>query len=209
MECLEEIGIDEKDLRITAGLYWDQAAVVRTKINLSSEFSIKRGVRQGSVLSPELFNFYKEKKFKVVIDKNGVNISGMNVNNLRYADDTALTTLNGTVSQTLLDKVNAYGKPYGMEMNVAKQRVWKLVKLYIIVDLEFDGKPIEQVSKFVYLGRMTSEDGRGDARIAPRIVIAKRAFANMRKLLTSRSINIFLEIQAIKMSCLVYTYILS
>ena len=122
MECLKEIGIDETDLRTIAGLYWDQTAVVRTKTEFSSEFSIKRGVRQGCVLSPNLFNLYTEKIFKEVIDRNGVNIGGMNINNLRYADDTALIALNAADLQTLLDKVNTCGKPYGMEMNIVKTK---------------------------------------------------------------------------------------
>ena len=64
MECLKEIGVDEKDLRIIAGLYWDQTAVVRASVGLSTEFSIKRGVQQQHVPSPILFNMYSKKYFK-------------------------------------------------------------------------------------------------------------------------------------------------
>ena len=199
MECLKEIGIDEKDSRIIAGLYWDQAAVLRTKIDLSSEFRIKRGVRQGCVLPPNLFNLYTEKIFKEVIDRNGVNIGGMNINNLRYADNTALIALNAADLQILLDKANTRGKLYGMEVNVVKAKSMVVSKtVHKIVDLELDGKPIEQVSKFVYLGYMTSEDGRGDAEIARRMVIEKRAYDNMRKMLACRNINISLRFRLLK-----------
>ena len=106
MKCLKEIGFNEKDLRIIAGPYWDQTTVVRTPTHLLSEFSIKIGVRQGCVLSPiSICIICKE-----VIDSNGVYIGGMNINNLRYADDTALITLNVADLQTLLDKVNACEK---------------------------------------------------------------------------------------------------
>ena len=67
-----------------------------------------------------------------------------------------------------------------------------------IVDLQLDGEPIEQLSKFFYLGHMASEDGRSDAEIARRITIAKGAFTNMRKLLTCRSINIRLRLRLLK-----------
>ena len=85
MQCLKEIGVDDKELRIIAGLYWDQTALVRTNAGLSTEVSIKRGVRQGCVLSPSLFTLYTEKIFKEVAERNRVNIGGMNINNLRYS----------------------------------------------------------------------------------------------------------------------------
>ena len=69
-----------------------------------------------------------------------------------------------------------------MEMNVVQTKSMVVSKTaHKIVDLELDEKPIVQVSNFVCLGHMTSEDGRGDAEMARRIVIAKRAFADMRK----------------------------
>ena len=86
IECLKEIEVDDKDLRVTAGLYWDQTAVLRTNTGLSTEVSIKRCVRQGCVLSSSLFNLYTETIFKEVADRNGVNIGGMNINNLSAAD---------------------------------------------------------------------------------------------------------------------------
>ena len=75
--------IDNKD-------YWEQSASVRTESGKTSEFKIKNGVRQGCVLSPNLFNLYTEKIFREVEDMKGVNIGGVNINNLRYADDTVL-----------------------------------------------------------------------------------------------------------------------
>ena len=56
IECLSEIGIDDKDLQIISKLYWEQSASVRTESGMTSEFKIKKGVRQGCVLSPNLFN---------------------------------------------------------------------------------------------------------------------------------------------------------
>ena len=61
IECLSEIGVDDKDLQIITKLYWEQAAVVKTDNGISKEFKIKNGVRQGCVLSPSLFNLYTEK----------------------------------------------------------------------------------------------------------------------------------------------------
>ena len=90
IECLLEIGIDDKDLQIISKLYWEQSASVRTKSGMTSESKIEKGVRQGCVLSPNLFNLYTEKIFREVEDMKGKNIEGVNINNLKYADDTVL-----------------------------------------------------------------------------------------------------------------------
>ena len=55
IEFLSEIGRDDKDLQIMSKLYWKQSACVRTESGMTSEFKIKKGVRQGCVLSPNLF----------------------------------------------------------------------------------------------------------------------------------------------------------
>ena len=61
IECLSEIGIDDKDLQIITKIHWEQTAVVRTEDGITEEFQVKKGVRQGCVLSPSLFNLYTEK----------------------------------------------------------------------------------------------------------------------------------------------------
>ncbi|KAK3772422.1 hypothetical protein RRG08_031443 [Elysia crispata] len=57
---LNQLDIDGKDLRVLRNLYWDQTAAVRVGGELSEYTNIKRGVRQGCVMSPDLFNLYSE-----------------------------------------------------------------------------------------------------------------------------------------------------
>ena len=90
IECLERIGVDGKDVRIIANLYWQQKAAIKIEEELSPYIAIQRGVRQGCVLSPYLFNIYTEFIFREVEELEGININGKNINNIRYADDTAL-----------------------------------------------------------------------------------------------------------------------
>ena len=80
IECLPAIGIDDQDLQIISKPYWEQSACVRTESGMTSEFKIKKGVRRGCVLSPNLFNLYTEKIFREVEDMKRVNIGGVNIN---------------------------------------------------------------------------------------------------------------------------------
>ena len=90
MQCLREIGVDGKDIKIIRNLYWDQTASVRIMNELSEDIRIQRGVRPGCVASPTLFNVYTENIFRHIINMKGVNVGDKNYNDLKYADDTAL-----------------------------------------------------------------------------------------------------------------------
>jgi len=73
-------------------LYAGQEATVRTGHGTTDWFQIGKGVRQGCILSPCLFNFYVEYIIEMLDWKKqaGIKIAGRNINNLRYADDTTL-----------------------------------------------------------------------------------------------------------------------
>ena len=73
--------MDKKDLRIIQNLYWEQKAVVRLQNGNSDASNIERGVRQGCVLSPKLFNLYTEPIFRVPEELSGLSVGGENINN--------------------------------------------------------------------------------------------------------------------------------
>ena len=208
IECLSEIGIDDKDLQIITKMYWEQSAAVRTEDGMTSEFKIKKGVRQGCVLSPNLFNLYTEKIFREVEDMKGVSIGGVNINNLRYADDTVLIAENSMDLQALLTAVSEKGKSYGMEMNITKTRSMVVSRNKPVpnISIKIEGKPIQQVDSIIYLGFMTTEDGKCDKEIKRRIEIARTAFENMSKILTSRTISINVRLRIAK--CYIWSTLL-
>ena len=208
MDCLSEIGMDDKDLQIITKLYWEQSASVRTESGMKSEFKIKKGVRQGCVLSPNLFNLYTEKIFREVEDMKGVNIGGVNINNLRYADDTVLLEEGPMFLQALLTAVNEKGKPYGMEMNIIKTKSMVISRKKPVpnISISVEGKPIQQVERMVYLGYMATEDGKCDKEIKRRIGIARTAFESMATILTSRNISIELRSRIAK--CYIWSTLL-
>ena len=122
IQSLTELGIPNKELQIITELYWEQRAVIRTGKSITAEFEIKKGVRQGCVLSLMLLNLYTEKIFREVENMTGITIGGVNINNFRYADDTVLFTFSSQDLQSLVDKVNETGKPYGMEMKCSQNK---------------------------------------------------------------------------------------
>ena len=192
MECLSEIGINDKDLQIITKLYWEQTATVRTEYGVTKEFQIKQGVRQGCVLSPSLFNLYTEKIFREIEEMNGVNIGGVNINNLRYADDTVLLAENNTDLQDLVTATNNKGKRYGMEINITKTKGMIVSKKEMVpeITISIEGKNIQQMKEMIYLGFMVTENGKCEREIKRRIGVAKSSFEKMYKVLTSRIINI-------------------
>ena len=200
IECLKEIGVDDKDLQIIIKMYWEQTAVVRTKNGVSSDFKIKKGVRQGCVLSPNLYNLYTEKIFREIEGMPGVVIGGVNMNNLRYADDTGLLATDSVKLQNLINTVNERGKDYGMSINIKKTKVMVVTKKKVTPNakITIEGRAIEQVKKFIYLGHLITDNGKCDSEIKRRIEIARGAFNNISKVITSQKISISTRLRLIK-----------
>ena len=148
-------------------------------------------MRQGCVLSPSLFNLYTEHIFRSLEDLEGVNIGGMNVNNLRYADDTALLAETSEALQHLLDTLNNKGKEFGMKINVKKTKVITVTRTNDITPyvIEIDGTPVEEVTSYTYLGQLLSSNGKNEDDIIRRISIARSTFNKMRSTLTNKSIS--------------------
>ena len=77
-------------MRLIRDLYRDKMAAIRIDGEISEWTEIKRGVRQGCVMSPYLFSLYSEIIMREISDMKGIIVGGQNINNLRYADDTVL-----------------------------------------------------------------------------------------------------------------------
>ena len=120
---LEKLDIDGKDLRIVKNLYWEQNASVKIEGECSDFKPIKRGVRQGCVMSPDLFNLYSESILRNLEDKPGIKVNGENINNIRYADDTALIAGSKKELQALINIVVKESERMGLSLNIKKDRM--------------------------------------------------------------------------------------
>ena len=79
---MKNINIDDKDIRLIIKLYWEQKASVRVEQNMFDEVDVKRGARQGCVLSPTLFNLFRETISRHITNMKGVTVGGRNISNL-------------------------------------------------------------------------------------------------------------------------------
>ena len=103
---MKEMGIPDHLTCLLRNLYAGQEATVRTGHRTTNWFQIGKGVHQGCILSPCLFNFYAEYIMSGLEEAQaGIKIVGRNVNNLRYADDTTLMAENEEKLKSLLMKV--------------------------------------------------------------------------------------------------------
>ena len=99
----------------------NKKAIVKTNNDISEPLKIEKGVRQGCVLSPALFNLYTDIIFRNIDQRPGIKIGGHTINNLRYADDTVLLAENETELQQILDTVKTQSERYGLFINVKKK----------------------------------------------------------------------------------------
>ena len=106
-------------------LYAGQEATVRTVHGTTDWFQIGKGVRQGCILSPCLFNLYAENIMRNAgLEEAGIKIAGRKINNLRYADDTTLKAESEEELKSLLMKVKEESEKVGLMLNIRKLRSW-------------------------------------------------------------------------------------
>ena len=119
-EILQELDVNGKDLELLKNLYWQQQASVCIGQDMSDWVNIARGVRQGCVLSPALFSLYTEMVMRKISHIDGLSIGGLNVNNIRYADDTAIVADSEEQLQSLITVIADESRKFGLEINKRK-----------------------------------------------------------------------------------------
>ncbi|GFN98144.1 retrovirus-related pol polyprotein line-1 [Plakobranchus ocellatus] len=171
---LEKLDIDGKDLRVIKNFYWDQTAAERIEGEHIDFKPIKRGVRQGFVMSPDLFNLHREIILRKLEGISGLKINGENLNYLREADDTVLITESGKQLQKFLDTIVLESERMGLSLNVKKTECMVISKKSSNPksNLVSKGDQMEQVTKFKYLGYLITSDGRRTSEISKRIATA-------------------------------------
>ena len=137
-KILQEMGTPDHLTCLLRNLYAGQEATVRTGHGTTDWFQTGKGVRQGCILSPWLFNFYAEyimRNSGLEEAQVGIKIARRNINNLRYADDTTLMAESEEELKGLLMKVKEESEKVGLTFRKSekvgstfrKQRSWHLI----------------------------------------------------------------------------------
>ena len=161
--------------------YAGQEAQVRTGQGTTDWFQLGKGVRQGCILSPCLFNFYAEyimRNAGLEEPQAGIKIARRNINNLRYADDITLMTESEEELKSLLMKVEEENEKAGLKFNIQKT---KIMASSPITSQQTDGDKMETVTDFIFLGSNITADGDCSHEIKKTLVPWQKSYDKLIK----------------------------
>ena len=153
------MGIPDHLTCLLRNLCAGQEATVRIGHGTTDWFQIGKGVHQGFILSPCLFNFYAEYIMRNAgLEKTqaGIKTARRNINNLRYADDTTLTAESGEELKSLFMKAKEESEKVGRKLNIQKT---KIMASGPITSWQTDGETVDTVSDFILGGSKITADG--------------------------------------------------
>uniref|UniRef100_A0A4W2E2D4 RNA-directed DNA polymerase n=1 Tax=Bos indicus x Bos taurus TaxID=30522 RepID=A0A4W2E2D4_BOBOX len=179
-------------------LYAALEATVRTGHGTTDWFQIGKGVRQGCILSPCLFNFYAEyimRNAGLEEAQAGIKIDGRNIKNLRYVNDTTLMAESEEELKSLLMKVKEESEKVGLKLNIQKT---KIMASGPITSWQIDGETVETVSDFILGGSKITADGDCSHEIKRRLLLGRKVTTKLDNILKSRDITLPTKVCLVK-----------
>ena len=158
-KILQEMGIPDHLTCLLRNLYAGEEATVRTRHGTMDWFKIGKGVRQGCILLPCLFNLYEGyimRNARLDEAQARIKTTGGDINNLRYADDTNLMAESKEELKILLMKVKEESEKAGLKLNIQKI---KIMASGPVTSWQIDGETVETVADFIFLGSKITADG--------------------------------------------------
>ena len=194
---LKEMGVPVHLIVLLQKLYTKQEATIRTEFGETDTINIGKGVRQGCILSPLLCNIYAENIMREVLEDwdGGISIGGRMITNLRYADDTTLVAETKNDLIAIMERVNLASEKAGLYLNVGKTKVMMSEDQGEMV---VDGKHIEEVSHFIFLGSLITKDGFCEKEIRRRLAMGRSAMGGLTKIWKDRGITLRTKIRLVK-----------
>ena len=197
-KILKEMGILDYLTCLLRNLYAGQETTVRTGHGITDWFQIGKGVCQGCILSPCLFNLYAEyimRNTGLEEAQAGIKIAGRNINNLRYADDTTLMAESEAELKNLLMKVKEESEKVGLKLNIQKT---KIMASGPITSWELDGKTVETVSNFILGVSKITADGDCSHEIKRCLLLGRKVVTNLDSILKIRDITLPTKVHLVK-----------
>ena len=184
------MGIPNPLTCLLRNLYAGQEATSKTGHDGTAWFQIGKGVRQGCILSPCLFNLYAEYIMRNAgLDEAqaGIKIVGRNISNFRYADDTTLMVESEEELKGLLMKVEEENEKVGLKLNIQKT---KIMASGPITSWQIDEKTMETVRDFIFWGSKITADGDCSHEIKRCLLLGRKVLTNLDSMLKSRDITL-------------------
>jgi len=194
-KILQEIGIPNHMTCLLRNLCAVQEATLRSGHGTTDWLQIGKGVHLGYILSPCLLNLYTEYIMQNAgLDEAqaGIKISGRNMNNLRYADDTTLMAESEEELKRLLMKVKKESEKVGLKLNIQKT---KIMASRPIISWQIDG---ETVTDFILGGSKIPADDDSSHKIKRRLLLGRKAMTNIDSILKSRDITSPMMVHLVK-----------
>uniref|UniRef100_A0A4W2HJW6 Reverse transcriptase domain-containing protein n=1 Tax=Bos indicus x Bos taurus TaxID=30522 RepID=A0A4W2HJW6_BOBOX len=194
-KILKEMGIPDHLTCLLRNLYAGQEATDRTGHGTTDWFQIGKGVHQGCILSPCLFNLYAEyimRNAGLEEAQAGIKIAGRNINNLRYADDTTLMAESEEELKSLLKKVKEESEKIALKLNIQKT---KIMASGPITSWQIDG---ETVTDFIFGGSKITADGDCSHEIKRRLLLGRKVMTNLDCIFKSRDITLPTKVRVVK-----------
>ena len=182
-KILKEMGIPDPLTCLLRNLYAGQEATFRTGYGTTDWFQIGKGVCQGCIFSPYLFNFYAEyimRNAGLEEAQAGIKIAWRNINNLRYADDTTLMPESKEELKSLLMKVKEENEKVGLKLNIQKT---KIMASGPITSWQIDGETVETMTDFILGGSKITADGDCSHEMKRRLLLGRKAMPNLDSIL--------------------------
>ena len=179
-------------------LYAGQEATVRTGHGTTDWFQVGKGVHQGCILSPCLFNLNAEYiRRNAGLDEAGagIKIDRRNINNLRYADDTTLMAESEEELTSLLMRVKEESEKVGLKLNIQKT---KIMAFGPITSWQIDGETVKTVADFIFGGSKITADGGCSYEIKRHLVLGRKVMTKLDSILKSRDITLSTEVRLVK-----------
>ena len=199
-KILKEMGITDHLTCLLRNLYAGQEATVRTGHGTTDWFQIGKGVRQGCILSPCLFNLYAEyimRSAGLEETQAGIKIAGRNINNLRYANDTTLKAQRDKALKSLLLKVKEDSEKVGLKLNIQKTKIMASGPITL---WQIDAETIETVVDFIFWGSKITADGDCNCshEIKRCLLLGREVMTNLDSILKSRDITLTTKVHLFK-----------
>src|SRR5574341_162124 len=192
------MGIPDHLTCLLRNLYAGQEATVRTRHGTTDWFRIGKGVRQGCILSPCLFNLYAEyimRNAGLEETQAGIKIAGRNINTLRYADDTTLMAESEEELKSLLMKVKVESEKVGLKLNIQKM---KIMASGPTTSWEIDGETVETMADFILRGSKITADGDCSHEIKRCLLLGRKVMTHLDSIFQSRDIPLPTKVRPVK-----------